>query len=429
MHSLSSLVRIMFTTTHWQSALVIALVAFPDIAIGQARAQSITLDEAVRAAATSPSVGAARERIRAAQGTLRTARAWTNPTLTYQVEKAPLPGARSIALEREESLIAMLPLAPLYQLGPRAARARFEVISAQNELREAQRMTTVAAASSFFRAATAQVAVRSTEDIGNWLDSLVAYTTHRVREGATAEVDLLRLQVERGRADVDVAISKMQLARELAELSALTGINADSVRLEFSPSIDSTNAYGSLDSMIALALTHRPDLAGATARVNAAAAGVTSERRSVFRDLDAMVGTMKMEEGRSMMAGVTVPFPLFDRNAGEVQRARAELKVAEFDRDLTRRRVVLEIRSAYAGTRSLQSALRKTRTLVSKAEESRRITEAAYREGAVPLNQVIDAARALAEARESYAMAYFGWKQSVFELMSSTSVQLKGDGQ
>jgi cobalt-zinc-cadmium efflux system outer membrane protein len=143
----------------------------------------------------------------------------------------------------------------------------------------------------------------------------------------------------------------------------------------------------------------------------------------VFRDVDAMGGIMKMEEGRSLMAGVSIPFPLFDRNAGEIQRARAEQKVAELERELTRRQIVSGIRSGFTATTSLQSALVKSSTLVSKAEESRRITEAAYREGAVPLSQVIDAARALAEARQSYAMAFFGWKDALFELMSSTTIQ------
>jgi cobalt-zinc-cadmium efflux system outer membrane protein len=284
-------------------------------------------------------------------------------------------------------------------------------------------MTSLAAASSFFRAAAAQVAVRSNEDVGRWLDSLVAYTTNRVKEGAAAEVDLLRLQVERGRADVDLAMSRMNLARELAELSALTGIEADSVRIDFSSSIDSTRAYGSLDSLVANALARRPDLSAANARVNAAASAVASERRAVFRDVDAMGGIMKMDEGRSLMAGVSIPFPLFDRNAGEIQRARAEQKVAELERELTRRQIVSGIRSGFTATTSLQSALVKSSTLVSKAEESRRITEAAYREGAVPLSQVIDAARALAEARQSYAMAFFGWKDALFELMSSTTIQ------
>jgi outer membrane protein TolC len=72
---------------------------------------------------------------------------------------------------------------------------------------------------------------------------------------------------------------------------------------------------------------------------------------------------------------------------------------------------------------SLNAALQKTRNLVALAQESRRIAEAAYREGAIPLSQVIDAARALADARQAYARAYFGWKQSLFELTSSTTAE------
>jgi cobalt-zinc-cadmium efflux system outer membrane protein len=318
----------------------------------------------------------------------------------------------------------MLPLAPLYQLGPRAARARFALVSAENELRDSQRLTTVAAASSFFRAATAQVAVRSGEDVARWLDSLVNYTSNRVREGAAAEVDLLRLQVERGRADVTLAMAKIDLGRELSELSAITGLQADSVRTDFTSSTNNSGGESrSVDSLIAIALYNRADLAAAAARVSAAESGVSIERRAFVRDLDAVVGVMKMEGTRSLMAGVTVPLPLFDRNAGEIQRARAEQNAAEFDREVVRRRIVSEIRNAYAATTSLDSALRKTRDLVSRAEESRRISEAAYREGAIPLSQVIDAARALADARQSYAMAYFGWRQSLFELASSTTIQ------
>lgn len=408
-----------FTNRLQASAGVIALLAFPQIAAAQTRVESITLEDAVRAATTNPSVGAARERVNAARGSLRTSKAWTNPALTYQVEKAPLPASKSVPLEREESMFAMFPLAPLYQLGPRASRARFEVLSAENELSETQRMAGLAAASSFFRAATSQVAVRTAEDVGRWLDSLVTYTGYRVREGAAAEVDLLRLEVERGRAEVDLAMAKVNLDRELAELSALTGVHPDSVGIDVAAADVDSIQKESVDSLIAIALRHRPDLAAATARVRAAEYGVSIERRAVLPEVDAMMGIMKMDGGRSLMAGLTVPLPLLDRNAGEIQRARAEERAAEFDRELVRRRIVSEIRAAFAAKTSLDSALKKTRALVSRAEESRRISQAAYREGAIPLSQVIDAARALADARQSYTMAYFGWRQSLFELMSS----------
>lgn len=421
--------RHIFTTLRLPPTIgVVALLLAPLIAraqaplpAAQATPESITLEEAIRAAVANPAISSARERASAARGALRTARTWSNPTLTYQVENAPLPRSSSTGLEREESVFAMLPLEPLYQLGPRTARARSEVLSTEHELSDTKRITILATSSAFFRAGAAQVAVRSAENVSSWLDSLVVYTGYRVREGAAAEADLLRLQVEQGRAEVDRAVSGMDLGRELAELSSLTGIEAGSVSVELPDSAaEPMAAVPSLDSLTALALAHRADLAAASARVNAASAGVSIERRAILREVGVMAGVKRMDGQSSLMAGMSVPVPLFDRNTGEIQRARAEERVAVFDRELVQRRVVSDIRTAYAATVSLDAALRKTRNLVSRAQESRGIAEAAYREGAMPLSQVIDAARALADASQAYSRAYFGWKQSLLELTSST---------
>jgi cobalt-zinc-cadmium efflux system outer membrane protein len=285
-------------------------------------------------------------------------------------------------------------------------------------------MTAVATTFAFFRAAEAQVAVRSATEVNSWLDSLIVYTSNRVREGATAEADLLRLQVESGRGEVDLAMSRIDLTRELAELAALTGISADGVIVDSQNSSATTTTLPcSLDSLTALTLANRPDVVAALSRMQAASAGVSIERRAVVREVGAMAGVKKMEGGRSLMAGVTLPFPLFDRNGGEIQRAEAEQRAAAFDYDLVRRQAASEIQSALGAAVVLESALKKTRDLVARAEESRRIAEAAYREGAIPLTQVIEAARALADARQANARAYFGWRTAITELTSSTTIQ------
>jgi len=425
-----SLVHYFAKSPLWEAALVSLLIPLTGVhaqvqfSASTQRRVSLTLDEAIQAALTNPSVMAARERVSAARGTLRTARTWTNPTLNYQVENAQLPGSKPSGVEREESIFAMLPLEPLYQLAPRVRRARLEVTAADYELSEARRMTIVDASSAFFRAAVAQVAVRSSTEVNAWLDSLIVYTSNRVREGAAAEADLLRLQVESGRAEVDLAMSQMDLARELAELSVVTGIDADSVMVDpqsYSPRPSA--ALSSLDSLTALALARRSDVAAAFTRVQAASAAVSIERRAIVREIGVMAGVKKMEGERSLMAGLSLPFPLFDRNAGEIQRAQAEQRAAAFEYDLVRRQVASEIQSALRGTVALESALAKTRNLLARAEESRRIAEAAYREGAIPLSQVIEAARALADARQANARAYFGWRTALIELTSSTTIQ------
>ena len=56
-------------------------------------------------------------------------------------------------------------------------------------------------------------------------------------------------------------------------------------------------------------------------------------------------------------------------------------------------------------------------SFLSRAEESSRITLAAYQEGAATLLQVLDATRTLASARLSYSRTVFAARESLFELM------------
>jgi outer membrane protein TolC len=57
--------------------------------------------------------------------------------------------------------------------------------------------------------------------------------------------------------------------------------------------------------------------------------------------------------------------------------------------------------------------------LLRRAEESRRVAEGAYREGATPLTQVLDAARTLSEARQLYYRIIFAREQAVIALNTS----------
>lgn len=380
----------------------------------------VGLDEAVRLALQShEAVASARVRIHGARGSLRTARTWSNPVVTYQVENAPLPGGSTApGLDRETSAFAMLPLGPLYQRGSRIARATAEVRSAEADLDESRRSLALTTASRFFRVASAQVSVESTSDVRLWLDSLVSYTRIRVREGATAAADLIRLEVEQGRATVDEAMAEIDLIRESAELSVLLGLGSGSVRTVFQDSAGADRIdFQPLDTLIALGLANRPDVVAGKARVAAASASVRVERTALIRDFGAMAGIKAMDGAKSLMAGVSLPLPILDRNSGEIQRADAERRIAILEEQLIERRVASEVTAAYNNAGSLLSLrIRIGDTLLKKAEEGRRIAEAAYREGAIPLGQVIEASRALADARESHYRTVFGLKQSVLEL-------------
>lgn len=371
---------------------------------------------------SNPRISAAFEAFQAAKGARRTAGTWTNPTFTYQVENAGFPGQGSPqGLDRETSGFAMLPLQPAYQLRSRVARASAEVRAADADLRSTRRVMTLQAVAAFYSTALAQVEVAGSDDNRAWLDSLIRYTRARVKEGAAAEVDLIRLEVERDRAETDLALARVGLARSRSILASLIG--SDNFEIDVAAAGRSEMSARSIpDLQLALATASRlrPEIAASQARLDAASSGVSVERSSIVRDLGLMTGLKSTAGTRSMMTGVSFSLPLFDQNHGEIQRAEAERRIAVADRESAERMVIADVTATFAAVETLSAQLARMQDgLIRRAEEARRVAEGAYREGATPLTQVIDAARALAEARQLYYRALFARAQALIELNSS----------
>lgn len=401
-------------------AILAALAALLSSSVAGAQQETLTLERALRRAIEShPAVAQAAERVRAARGIRLTARSWTNPTFTYQIENEPRvgPAVPGTATPRKVSAFATLPLEPIYQLWPRAARAGADVRRAEADLRDTRRRTALAAAAAFQRAASSQVAVDAGEDVRAWLDSLVVYTRARVREGAAAEADLIRLEVELGRVETDLTLASAELVRARADLGTLTGL--DSVVLDLGGDLSPENVTPPppLAALLDVARRRRPDLLAAEASFDASKAAVSVERSAIVGDISATAGVMTMEGQRLLIGGVSLPVPLFNQNRGGVQRAAAERRMAGLEVNLVERQVKAEVTSAYTAVQSLSAQIaRISGRLLPRAEEGRHIAERAYREGATPLVQVLDAARAYSDVRISYYRAVFAWRKALVEL-------------
>ena len=385
---------------------------------------------------------AAEGRLQAARGSRSTAGTIANPVLTYQVENTPFPGrAGSAGLERETFASATLPLEPFWQRGARVARANSDVQAAEAELIQTRRMVTLDAARAFHRTALAQASVSATGAVVSGLDSLVRFTSIRVREGAAAEGDLLRLQVERDQIATEEALQAAEFAQARAALlsfliddsvDAATGalddirvtddatVTADAGPLASLASLASLAGLSgrrARDTLAMRALGVRPDVLAARARARAAASEVSVQRALTVRQLGATFGSKSVAGTTSMIAGLSIPLPLFDRNRGEVQRALGERTAAEQELRWSERRAGAEVRGAYDAASILTARVTALqRDFLARAESSRRVALAAYREGAVPLLQVLDATRTLADARLIYLRARYAQQDALLAL-------------
>ena len=407
--------------------LVVAVLGQPQSVraqVSDAPARQLTLRallDSVRA--SHPLVAAAESRVRAAEGSRVTARALGNPVLSYQVDQTPFPGGRPLRdMEREAMTTATFPLEWLYQRGPRSARASAEVRAAQADAAQMRQRIGLDAAAAYYRAAFAQVQVATTHDLVRWLDTLVTYNRSRVKEGAAAEADLIRSELERDRMSAEAALQSAELAVARAALGAFVSEARASVQVPSVVIEELPLALRTLGTTPALSLDARPDVRAARERLAASRASIAAERSMFVRQLGATIGTMQTGGTTSMIAGISMPLPLFDPNRGETQRASAERDAAGFELAAQERSATAELRGAYDAAailtaRSTILARRDSAGFLARAEESRRIALGAYREGAVPLFQVIDAARAWADARLTFYRTLFAQHQSIVTLI------------
>jgi cobalt-zinc-cadmium efflux system outer membrane protein len=318
---------------------------------------------------------------------------------------------------------ATLPLEFLYQRGAKVARANADVRAAEADAGAARQRAALEAASAFYQTALAQTRVETARELASWLDTLVAYNRARVEEGAAAEADLIRATLEHDRMLAELAMREADLARVRASLSAFVSGDARTLARPV--------AFPSQPLAIPASLTASPraEVRAARERVASASAGVASERTMLVRQLGATIGTMQTMGTTSMIAGISLPLPVFDLNRGEVRRAAAERDAAQFELAGQERAARAELQGASDAaaaltTRMRQLAITDSTGFLARADESRRIALGAYREGAVPLFQVIDAARAWADARTAYYETLFAQHESVLMLVAANGVDL-----
>jgi cobalt-zinc-cadmium efflux system outer membrane protein len=431
------------------SALVISLFAIPTrLAVGQVAAASqptLTLRALLDSVRVNhPVVQAATSRTRAAEASRLTARTLGNPVLSYQVDQTPVSGGHALqqSMEREAMTTATFPLEFLYQRRSRVARASAEVRAAEADASATRQRVGLDAAAVYYRTALAQVQVATTHDLLRWLDTLVVYNRARVEEGVAAEADLIRSQLERDRVAAEASMQEAELAQARAALasfvsdsetmrlgSPVASIEEAPLPLPAATPVTSRAPTPAAGAAPALSVAERPDVRAARERLAASAAAVASERTMVLRQLGATVGTMQVGQTTSMIAGVSFPVPVFDQNRGEIRRANAERDAAAFEVAAQERSAMAELRGAYEAAlilteRVQRLARRDSMTFLDRAEESRRIALGAYREGAVPLFQVIDAARAWVDARMTYYRTMAAQHQSVLVLIVAQGLDL-----
>ena len=254
------------------------------------------------------------------------------------------------------------------------------------------------------------------------LNDVVAINTNRVRAGDLSQLELIRSRLAALQFRNSVGQAELKLATAKSRLALLVGHPAWAQALEVQGDIRRDTGVVATGTLQTAAFQMRPDLQ-ALAK-DQARSQADLKLQIAQSKVDYTVGAEYHRQYDIVHAdaiGVffSAPIPVFNRNQGEIERARREDKQIETRILALQASIASELDTAYlqyATSRGLLENIEKT--MLQEAREVRRITEYSYRRGEASLLEFLDAARAFNDTMQSYNDARADFARSLYLLDS-----------
>ncbi|WP_324699886.1 TolC family protein [Novosphingobium sp. RL4] len=191
--------------------------------------------------------------------------------------------------------------------------------------------------------------------------------------------------------------AKAERVGAYARLSALSGqeVSFTALAEPLLARFEARSGYGPVDP-----LQTAPYLA-AKAEREAAERRLVAARRQATPDVTLSVGVRRLEadKANALLAGLSVPIPLFDRNRGNIDAAEAELRGAQARDSAALLDIKAEIAAAMALNEAADARAASAERTLKTAEETYRMARLAYEAGKSPLIELLAARHGLGVAR------------------------------
>lgn len=361
---------------------------------------SLSLPKALdEAAARSPAIVAAEAEVAAAEARIRQAGYRSNPELSVEVENFAGTGVLR-GLRSTETTVALNQRLDLG--GRRAARVsaaeaqlnvqRLRLAIARADLSQSVREQFARAIAAREKLAQADENVTRARELARVAGILVEAGRDPPLRGLRARSALAQAE-----AELEAAVADELAAR--SSLAALFGVSQP-VGSVAGAALDITPREVNPDRSLEVRL--------ADAERAAAAAGVREQLAERRLDPAVGVGVRHVRETGDvgLVAGVSIPLRLFDRNQGNIDAARQAANASEARRASALATTTARARNAIANVEAAQrrvEALEKA--AVPEATEALRLAELSYREGRASLIELIDIQNAYTAARTSLTEA------------------------
>ena len=249
----------------------------------------------------------------------------------------------------------------------------------------------------------------------------------RVKAGVASHSDVLKAEVELSDAGLTLIRAKNGRLTAQGALNILLGRTAGSpILIVDDLGTFERNAVPQLDSLVAVAFQHRPELKRFDFQLLAQRSNIQYARSDYFPtiSLDANYsfgGAEVAALDNTWSAGLTVSIPLFTgfSTSARVTQEEMALRSLEQQRDALRQQLSLDVWNAYSALKEAEERIDNTKTFMENAQENMNIAEGEYKEGLGSMIDVTDAQTTLLTAEQSHIEALADFKIAAASLERS----------
>ncbi len=396
------------------NALLIPLLLGCPILAAQQSAPSVRIDleQAIQIAIVhNHALKAARTQIQQSQAEEITAAIRPNPVFTYDDLYVPIFSPGHINGETFNNVTEFdVGLSYTFERGhKRQARiyaARDQTSVTRSQVSDTERGLTFNVAQQYIGILLAKSNLQlATQDLASYQQT-VNLGEEQYKAGAISEGDLLKIKLQLLQFQMDVSQARLGLLQAFASLRGLLGYDALPADYDVLGELAYVPLKLNQDDLKLKALQMRPDFIAAQQGVTAAQSQYSLAKANGKRDLTTTFDYTHVSELNTAGLTFNIEVPIFNRNQGEIARTNYAIAQAQETKTATEETVMTDVANAYQAFKIGDEVVQLYLSgYLKQAQDSRDISEYAYKRGAASLLDFLDAERSYRATQLAYRQA------------------------
>lgn len=393
-------------------------------------AVTVSLDDAIQMALQhNHSLQAARTTIQQNQAEETTANLRPNPVILGDSQFFPIFQPSQFSADYIDNTAQFdLGVSYLFERGKkrqhRLQAAKDQTAMTRSLVGDNERSLAFSVASQFINVELAESTLElATQDLKSFQDT-VEIAEARYKAGDTGENDLLKIKLQMLQFQTDRSAAQLARAQGLSDLRQLVGYESIGPDYDVAGAFNFQTVPGNLEDFQSKALQNRPDLQAA--RLGVAAADSQHELQKAIgkKDVTGQLSYTHLGDTNDVSLFGQIQMPIFDRNQGEIARTGLAIAQAREQEKSTSGQVLTDVRDAFESLRASDRIVGLYRSgYLNDAQESRDISEFAYKHGAASLLDFLDAERSNRAIQLSYRQALASYLLALEQLREAVGTR------